>query len=76
MADYIIDIWKDNELVQSIAGKWVEDEARRLTLYFLGYYRAQRAQLLREQPSSGGATELIAEVRAPEGDAAGSTILW
>jgi hypothetical protein len=37
MADYIIDIWKDSELVQSIAGKWTNDEAPRLTLYCLGY---------------------------------------
>lgn len=34
MAGYIIDIWKDDELVQSVAGKWTEDEARRLTLYY------------------------------------------
>ena len=27
MADYIIDIWKDGELVQSVAGKWTDDEA-------------------------------------------------
>ena len=75
MADYIIDIWKDGELVQSIAGKWTDDEAPRLTVYYLGYYRADRAQLLRE-PDAGGAATVIAEIYAPEGPAAGITILW
>jgi len=75
MAGYIIDIWKDAELVQSIAGKWTDDEARRMTVYYLGYYRADRAQLLRE-PDTGGAASLIAEIYAPDGPAAGITILW
>jgi hypothetical protein len=75
MAGYIIDIWKDGELVQSIAGRWTDDEARRMTVYYLGYYRADRAQLLREPARSGSAT-LIAEIYAPEGPAAGITILW
>ncbi len=75
MADYIIDIWKDGELVQSVAGKWTDDEAPRLTVYYLGYYRADRAQLLRE-PDTGGAAVVIAEICAPEGPAAGITILW
>ena len=74
MADYIIDIWKDGELVQSVAGKWTDDEAPRLTVYYLGYYHADRAQLLRER--AGGASEVIAEIYAPEGPAAGITILW
>jgi hypothetical protein len=39
------------------------------------YYRADRAQLLRE-PDAGGAATLIAEIYAPEGPAAGITILW
>src|SRR5271154_5571322 len=56
MADYIIDIWKDGELVQSVAGKWTDDEAPRLTLYYLGYYHAERAQLLRERATGGGAS--------------------
>ena len=74
MVSYIIDVWKDGELVQSIAGKWIEDEARRLTIYYLGYYRGERAQLLRdERPAQN---EIIAEVVAPEGAAAGVTILW
>jgi hypothetical protein len=34
MASYIIDIWKDRELVQSVAGTWTDDEARRLTVYY------------------------------------------
>ena len=76
MADYIIDIWKDGELVQSIAGKWTDDEAPRLTVYYLGYYRADRAQLLREPDAGGGAATVIAEIYAPEGPAAGITILW
>ena len=79
MASYIIDIWKDGELVQSVAGKWTDDEAPRLTLYYLGYYRADRAQLLREQPTADDQqpqTELISEIYAPEGAAAGVTILW
>jgi hypothetical protein len=75
MADYIIDIWKDGELVQSIAGKWTDHEAPRLTVYYLGYYHAERAQLLRERPA-GSAPEVIAEIYAPEGPAAGITILW
>jgi hypothetical protein len=75
MPGYIIDIWKDNELVQSIAGKWTDDEAPRITLYYLGYYRANRAQLLRER-ATGEPTEIIAEIHAPEGPAAGTTILW
>ena len=75
MADYIIDIWKDGVLVQSIAGKWTDDEAPRLTVYYLGYYHAERAQLLRER-AAGGAAEVIAEIYAPEGPAAGITILW
>ena len=53
MADYIIDIWKDGELVQSIAGKWTDDEAPRLTVYYLGYYHAERAQLLRDRATGG-----------------------
>lgn len=60
MADYIIDIWKDGELVQSVAGKWTDEEAPRLTVY-LGYYRADRAQLLGE-PDAGGAATVIAEI--------------
>ena len=75
MPSYIIDIWKDGELVQSIAGKWTDDEAPRLTVYYLGYYHADRAQLLRER-ATGGAPEVIAEIYAPEGPAAGITILW
>ena len=55
MPSYIIDIWKDGELVQSIAGKWTDDEARRLTVYYLGYYHAERAQLLRERLRTGDA---------------------
>jgi hypothetical protein len=47
---------------------------RRLTLYYLGYYHAERAQLLRER--AGGGADLIAEIYAPEGPAAGITILW
>jgi hypothetical protein len=27
MAGYVIDIWKDDELVQSIAGKWMQISA-------------------------------------------------
>jgi hypothetical protein len=79
MASYIIDIWKDGELVQSVAGKWTDDEAPRLTLYYLGYYRTDRAQLLREQPATDDQqqqTELISEIHAPESAAAGVTILW
>ena len=75
MASYIIDIWKGGELVQSIAGKWTDDEAPRLTLYYLGYYRADRAQLLRERPANSP-PEVVAEILAPEGSAAGVTILW
>jgi hypothetical protein len=75
MPSYIIDIWKDAELVQSIAGKWTDDEARRMTVYYLGYYRAERAQLLRERANSD-APEIMAEIYAPEGPAAGITILW
>jgi hypothetical protein len=75
MADYIIDIWKDGELVQSVAGKWTDDEARRVTIYYLGYYHAERAQLLRER-APGEQSEIIAEIYAPEGPAAGITILW
>jgi hypothetical protein len=74
MADYIIDVWKDGELVQSMAGKWTEDEARRLTIYYLGYYRGERAQLLRDERSAQN--DIIAEVHAPDGAAAGETILW
>ena len=37
MASYIIDIWKDGELVQSVAGTWTDDEARRLTFYYGPY---------------------------------------
>jgi hypothetical protein len=78
MAGYIIDIWKDDELVQSVAGKWVEDEARRLTLYYLGYYRGERAQLLRERSPDGrpAQDEVIGEVYAPQGAAVGVTMLW
>jgi hypothetical protein len=78
MAGYIIDIWKDEELVHSLAGKWTENEARRWTLYYLGYYRGERAQLLRERSPSGrpAQDEVIAEVYAPEGAAVGVTILW
>ena len=75
MPSYIIDIWKDGELVQSVAGKWTDDEARRLTVYYLGYYRADRAQLLND-PAPGDHSEVIAEIHAPEGPAAGITILW
>jgi hypothetical protein len=75
MPGYIIDIWKDDELVQSVAGKWTDDEAPRLALYYLGYYRADRAQLLREQ-AAGAQPEIIAEIHAPQGPAAGTTILW
>jgi 2'-5' RNA ligase len=75
MPGYIIDIWKDDELVQSVAGKWTDDEAPRITLYYLGYYRADQAQLLRER-AAGEPTEIIAEIHAPEGPAAGTTILW
>ena len=75
MPDYIIDLWKDGELVQSIAGKWTDDEAPRLTMYYLGYYHADRAQLLREQPAKNP-PEVIAEIYAPAGPAAGMTILW
>jgi hypothetical protein len=78
MAGYIIDIWKDDELVQSVTGKWIEDEARRLTLYYLGYYRGERAQLLRERSPDGrpAQDEVIAEVYAPQGAAVGVTTLW
>ena len=75
MADFIIDIWKDGELVQSVAGKWTDDEAPRLTLYYLGYYRADRAQLLRE-PDAGGASHPHRRNLRAEGPAAGITILW
>jgi hypothetical protein len=75
MPDYIIDIWKDGELVQSVAGKWTDDEAQRLTMYYLGYYHAERAQLLREQPAENP-PEVVAEILAPDGSAAGVTILW
>ena len=37
MPGYTIDIWKDDELVQSVAGKWTDDEAPRIALYYLGY---------------------------------------
>jgi len=78
MAAYIIDIWKDDELVHSIAGKWTDDEALRMTMYFLGYYRAECAQLLRERSPDGrpAQDEVISEVYAPEGATAGATILW
>jgi hypothetical protein len=75
MASYIIDIWKDDELVQSISGNWTEDEARRLTMYYLGLYHAARAQLLRER-SPPAQDEVIAEVYAPQGAAGGVTTLW
>lgn len=75
MANYIIDIWKDGELVQSVAGKWTDDEAPRLTVYYLGYYHADRAQLLRDR-GDGIPPEVTAEIYAPEGPAAGITILW
>ena len=75
MPDYIIDLWKDRELVQSIAGKWTDDEAPRLTMYYLGYYQADRAQLLREQPAKNP-PKVVAEIYAPAGPAAGMTILW
>jgi hypothetical protein len=75
MPGYIIDIWKDGTLVQSIAGKWTDDEAPRIALYYLGYYRADRAQLLHEQ-EAGELLDIIAELHAPEGPAAGTTILW
>ena len=39
-------------------------------------YRADRVQLLREPDAGGGAATLIAEIYAPEGPAAGITILW
>jgi hypothetical protein len=55
--------------------QWTDDEAPRLTLYYLGYYRADRAQLLREHPP-GNSPKVIAEIYAPEGPAAGVTILW
>jgi hypothetical protein len=71
MNSYIIDIWKDGELVQSVAGRWIEDEARRMTFYYLGYYRADRAQLLRDRADK---SELVAEVLNPQN--AGETILW
>jgi hypothetical protein len=78
MAGYTIDIWKDDELVQSVAGKWIEDEARRWALYYLGYYRGERAQLLRERAPAGrrAQDEVIAEVYAPQGAAVGITTLW
>jgi hypothetical protein len=78
MASYIIDIWKDDELVQSITGKWIEDEARRMTLYYLGYYRGERAQLFRERTPDGrpAQDEVIAEIYAPQGAAVGVTTLW
>jgi hypothetical protein len=60
----------------SVAGKWTDHEAPRLALYYLGYYRADRAQLLREPDAGSGAATLIAEIYAPEGPAAGITILW
>ena len=75
MPTYIIDIWKDGELVQSVAGMWTDDEAPRITLYYLGYYRADQAQLLCER-ATGAPAEIIAEIHAPEGPAAGTTILW
>jgi hypothetical protein len=62
-------------MVQSVAGKWTDEEAPRLTVYYLGYYRADRARLLRER-GDGIAPEVIAEIYAPEGPAAGVTILW
>jgi hypothetical protein len=75
MASYIIDIWKDGELVQSVAGTWTDDEARRFTFYYLGYYHAGRAQLLHER-TANSPPEVVAEILAPAGTAAGVTILW
>jgi hypothetical protein len=48
-------------------------------MYYLGYYRAERAQLLSERSPSGLSTlqgeVVIAEVYAPKGAAVGVTTL-
>jgi anti-sigma regulatory factor (Ser/Thr protein kinase) len=46
--------------VQSVTGKWTEDEARRLTMYYLRYYRAEQAQLLRAALVAVGFTQVEA----------------
>ncbi len=46
---YIIDLWEGGHMIQSVEGHWIEEEARRMTVYYLGYYRADRAQLLRDR---------------------------
>lgn len=76
MLRFIVDLWKDGELVQSVAGRWTEDEARKLTVYNLGYYRADRAELRRECVREGQDVrdDLIWEVEAPLH--AGETLLW
>ena len=55
MASYIIDIWKDGELVQSVAGTWTDDEAPPLHVLLSRLLprrpRAALARAHREQPA-------------------------
>ena len=79
MSGYIIDVWKDGELVHSVAGKWKDDgEAGAMAGYYLGLHRAHSVQLLRERTSDGrpAQKELILEMREPSSFAAGESIPW
>jgi len=79
MGCYIIDLFKDNEMVHSVAGKWKDDrEASTMAAYYLGLHRADSVKLSRERTPDGrpAQTELIAELTQPVGVTAGESILW
>lgn len=79
MGCYIIDVFKDNEMVHSVAGKWKDDsEAGTMAAYYLGLHRADFVRLCRERTPAGrpAQSELIAEIVQPVGAAAGESILW
>jgi hypothetical protein len=79
MGGYIIDVFKDNEMVHSVAGKWKDDgEAGAMAAYYLGLHRADSVRLYRERAPNGrpAQDELITEMAQPVGAAAGESILW
>ena len=79
MGCYIIDVFKDNEMVHSVAGKWKDDgEAGAMAAYYLGLHHADSVKLYRERAPNGrpAQDELISEMAQPVGAAAGKSILW
>jgi hypothetical protein len=79
VGDYFIDVFKDDEMVHSIAGKWKDDgEAGAMAAYYLGLHHADSVRLYRERTADGrpAQDELVWEMFQPVGSAAGKSILW